>query len=311
MEFYPSVSVILPTYNRGDFIAKSINALVSQNYPKDRFEIVAIDDGSTDNTQEILKAFKQEYPFFKYIAQDNRGPASARNFGIRSSRGEIMAFIDDDCVADEDWIFELTRGYENDAIGGTGGRVDYVPPNNNIANQFASFVGGKGHAFTSDGEIIFFGTGNASFRRGVLLELGGFDETFPHAAHEDVDLSERVKRTGWKLLYHDTAVVRHYHKHDFRSDLKKGYQIGNAEALYQLKHGDDMELFSCVLQCLFSFCRIPLSVAKCLSQGLGLKQSIAFPFMHRLQKLMVTSGKVRGYYSYRNFFDVHGAQVNQ
>jgi GT2 family glycosyltransferase len=141
----------------------------------------------------------------------------------------------------------------------------------------------------------------------VIDEVGGFDEDFPHAAHEDIDLSHRIKRAGWKLLYADDAVVHHYHHHDLKGDLKKWYRVGNGEVLYQLKHGQDPHLWESIFRCLVSLMKTPFSPLKKLTNGEGLKQSLAFPLIQRLHNLMVTSGKVRGYFSYRNSFKAQGA----
>jgi len=307
----PSASVIVPTYNRSGFIERAFASLVEQDYPKDTFEIIAIDDGSTDRTPEILKRFCRDHTYFRSLSQANKGPAAARNLGIREANGDIVLLMDDDCIAEKNWARELAGSYRSDNIGGVAGRIKFVASDNNIANQFAAHDIGSGQPLNAAGEIDFFVTANASFRRKVIEQVGGFDETFPYAAHEDVDLSHRVRRAGWRLLYHDAAVVDHYHHHNIRGDLKKGYQVGNSEALYQLKHGDDLQLLNAVTECLLSFGKTPLSIAKYLTEGLGLRRSLAFPLLHRLHKLMVTSGKIKGYYSYRNSFNGHGSHVNQ
>lgn len=303
----PTVSIVVPTYNRSYFIEKAFSSLVDQAYPKDRFEIIVVDDGSRDRTDEILERFRKSYPSFRYFSQPNKGPAAARNLGIRYAKGDIILFMDDDCLADENWVTELVLGYGDERVGGVAGKIKYVPPDNNIANQFAARSDGAGQAFCANGEINFFVTANASFRRDVINQVGGFDETFPHAAHEDVDLSHRIKQAGWKLVYSDDAVVHHYHYHNLKGDLKKWYQVGNAEALYQLKRGQDMRLWGAIFRCLFSFTKIPFSSLKQLRSGVGLKRSLAFPLIHRLHNLMVTSGRVRGYFCYRNSFKTIGA----
>jgi glycosyltransferase involved in cell wall biosynthesis len=306
-EHVPTVSIVVPTYNRSHFIERAFSSLVEQDYPKDRFEIIVVDDGSSDRTPEILRRFQEEHSFFRYFSKTNKGPAAARNLGIRHAKGEIILFIDDDCLADKTWVRELIGDYEDEQVGGVAGRIRYVPPDNNIANQFAARSDGGGQAFCANGEIDFFITANASFRRDVINQVGGFDETFPHAAHEDVDLSHRVKQAGWKLVYAGDAVVHHYHYHNLKGDLKKWYQVGNAEALYQLKLGQDPRLWGAIFRCLLSFIRIPFSLFKHLKSGEGLKKSLAFPLIQRLHNLMVTSGRVRGYFSYRNSFKTYDA----
>jgi GT2 family glycosyltransferase len=300
---YPTVSIVVPTYNRSNFIEKTFSSLVNQDYPKDQFEIIVVDDGSSDGTTEILERFKRDYPFFQYLSQSNKGPATARNLGIQHAQGEIILFMDDDCIADKSWVKELVRGYEDQQAGGVAGLVKYVPPNNNISNQFAAQAKGAGPEVNARGELDFFVTANASFRRAVLNQVGGFDETFPHAAHEDVDLSYRVRQAGWKLLYCERAIVDHYHSHNLKSNLRKWYRIGNSEVLFQLKHGLDVKLWSGILQSLISFPKFPFAAFRYLRAGLGVKRSLAFPLIPRLHNVMVISGKLRGYFSYRNSFE--------
>lgn len=302
MSAYPKATIIVPTYNRSHFIEKSFSALVNQNYPKDRLEIIAIDDGSIDRTPEILRRFQSEYPYFRYFTQPNRGPATARNLGLRHARGEIILFIDDDCIADENWALELARAYQSAEVAGIAGRIVYVPPADNLANRIAAHANGNGQAVGPDGEVAFFVTANASFKRGVLEQMGGFDETFPHAVHEDVDLSRRVKQAGWKLQYCDRAVVHHYHHYTIKGNLKKWYQLGNALALYHLKHALATPVWSAVPVSLLAFVRIPFGFVRNLTKGLGIKQSFMLPVFHRLHNLMIAAGMFKGHRRYRSLF---------
>ena len=311
MNEHPKATIVVPTYNRSRFIEKAFSSLVNQDYPKDRLEIIVVDDGSADRTPEILKRFQSEYSYFRYLSQSNKGPATARNLGIRHASGEIILFIDDDCIADQNWVTELARGYQDPSVGGVAGRIKFVPSDDNIANRMAAQSNGRGQPIEPDGGIAFFITANASFKREVLDQMGGFDETFPHAVHEDVDLTHRVKQAGWKLLYSDDAVVHHYHNHTLKGNLKKWYQLGNAEALYNFKHGLRAPVWSSVPASLFMFLRVPFGFVKNVTNGLGVKQSFMFPLIHRMHDLTVSAGRVRGHLNYRRVFKTHRAVNGQ
>src|SRR6266498_196465 len=128
------VSVIIPTHNRSGFIERAFTSLVEQEYPKDKFEIIVIDDGSNDRTPEILERFRKQHAFFRYLSQANKGPAAARNLGIRQANGEIILLMDDDCIAATTWARELVNAYTDERIGGVAGRIKFVASDNNIAN---------------------------------------------------------------------------------------------------------------------------------------------------------------------------------
>src|SRR4051794_25606038 len=106
---YPAVSVVIPTYNRGPFLERTIRSLVGQSYPADKLEVIVVDDGSMDGTGQILERCQETSACLRVLRQAKHGPATARNLGIQQSHGEIILFMDDDCVADERWVFELTR----------------------------------------------------------------------------------------------------------------------------------------------------------------------------------------------------------
>lgn len=300
MHDFPTVTVIVPTYNRNHFVERAFVSLVEQDYPSDKLEIIVIDDGSTDQTHEILLRFQSEYPNFRYLQQINSGPATARNAGLREARGEIILFMDDDCIADDKWVRELIRAYEDPEVGGVAGRIQFVPPADNIANRCAARSTGDGQPIDANGQIAFFVTANASFRRAVLEQVGGFDTAFPHAAQEDLDLSFRVKSRGWKLLYSDTAIVHHYHHHTIRGDLKRCFQIGQAEAIMRVKHGVKYTVWAELPLSFIAFWRVPFGCVRNLARGVKPLESLMAPLHHRLRNVMLALGRTKGYFSQRN-----------
>ena len=118
------LSVIIPSFNRICLLRKTVESLLKQSYPQNKYEIIVVDDGSTDETEEIIKKLQNKSSCnLKYCFQKNKGPAAARNLGIRYANGEIVAFVDSDCIVSSTWIEEICKGYDNEKIAGIGGRL--------------------------------------------------------------------------------------------------------------------------------------------------------------------------------------------
>ena len=113
-------SVVIPTFNRRHYLSRCLEAIFNQEYPKDEYEILVINDGSDDDTQGYLASVRRDN--FYYFLERSGGPAKARNYGIKKSRGEFVAFTDDDCLVPVDWLKELEMGFiawpEAAAVGG-------------------------------------------------------------------------------------------------------------------------------------------------------------------------------------------------
>lgn len=212
-ELVPLVSVVIPTFNRSGRLMRCLNSLQRQTFPSSDFEIIVADDGSTDGTREKIQELKTEgRDSFTYIRGPHLGPARARNLGIEASRAEIVAFIDDDCTADPDWLQSLLRPFASLDVGGVEGRVisrgQASPLSRSVSNR-------------SGGQYL---TANAAYRRNVLERVGGFDETFLLAGGEDYDLAYRVLKGGYRIVFEDNAVTVHpvYYQsfHEFSMRLR-------------------------------------------------------------------------------------------
>ncbi|GBC99886.1 Putative glycosyltransferase EpsH [bacterium HR17] len=139
----PFVSVVVPTYNRVGLLLQLLESLPKQTYPKDRFEVVIVDDGSTDETEQVFRAFAQTAPFsVVYLRQPRKGPAAARNLGIRHSRGEIVAFADSDVTVAEDWITNAVKYFEN-GVDGVEGKTEPRGGETPFAHRAHNLKGGQ------------------------------------------------------------------------------------------------------------------------------------------------------------------------
>ncbi|MGQ9516861.1 MAG: glycosyltransferase [Anaerolineae bacterium] len=211
-EEWPFVSVVVPTYNRARVLRRCLEALTAQDY-LGRLEIIVVDDGSTDETPLVAEEFAQ-HNNVRFLRQANRGPAVARNRGIRAAGGDIIVFTDDDCLVPRDWVRRLVQGYRmHPGVAGVGGRLE--PPAAYREHPIAQYEHSEGREVYGAGDVEVIGgfdcpaggTNNMSYRREVLEEVGGFDEDFPYAAGEDADLKWRICQRGARLLYLPISVT--------------------------------------------------------------------------------------------------------
>ncbi len=216
------ISLVIPTHNRKDTLRRCLATAASQDYPD--CEIIVVDDGSADGTGEMVQ---REFPQVHYIRQErNRGPAAARNQGIEAATGEMIAFTDDDCLLPPDFLSRLADGYRRyPEAAGVGGYLE-APEELLQTNPFARYEAYVTHRIYHAGAEEYLGgfecpaggTNSMSYRKAALLEVGGFDESFPYAAGEDADLKWRVVQRGYRLLYVPVKVV-HLQPYIFRSLL--------------------------------------------------------------------------------------------
>lgn len=232
-------SVVIPTFNRGSILRQTLAALITQDYSD--YEVIVVDDGSTDGTREMVM---REFPSVRYLRQANRGPAAARNVGIQAASGVIVAFTDDDCLPPADWLTRLADGYaRHPEVVGVGGYseapVDLLE--HNILARYERYMT-REHYGACDGEVLggfecpVGGTGNMSYRRSVLIEVGGFDEGFRYAAGEDADLKWRVVQKGHPLLYIPVRVT-HLGPYTWRAFRKQQITHGRGAWYFEHKRG--------------------------------------------------------------------------
>ena len=129
------VSIIVPTYNRIDSLIETINSIEQNDYPRKKFEIIIVDDCSTDDTKKKIKKISKAYGNIKYLkTEKNSGPAAARNLGIKHSKGEYIFFTDDDCIVPKNWIKSYLKIFKNNpSVGGIGGML--MPKSHNFFSK--------------------------------------------------------------------------------------------------------------------------------------------------------------------------------
>jgi GT2 family glycosyltransferase len=226
----PFVSIVVPAYNREDFLPACLFSLCSQTYPSARYEIILVDDGSTDGTADVAREILQQWAgTFQVIQKPNGGPASARNTGILAAGGECIAFIDADCVAERDWLEQLISILWDTNAAGVGGPLVNISPKAWVPYYLSasSFFRHR----VRHGQVDYLLTANVAFRRSALLQVHGFSER-PGIWSEDADLSFRLIQAGYKLLLAESGVVSHFGTPlSLRSLIKNLYRYGYGNAV--------------------------------------------------------------------------------
>jgi GT2 family glycosyltransferase len=228
-EALPRVSVVVCSYNGAATLESCLRSLSRLRYPD--YEVILIDDGSTDNTSEIA----QRFPNVRYVRQENMGLSAARNVGARLAAGQIVAYTDGDCDADEDWLGYLVREMLRQNVDVIGGPNIPPPQDCDVARCVAVSPGGPSHVMLDDRLAEHVPGCNMAFRRDKLLAIGGFDEQFRQAG-DDVDICWRFLDAGYQIGYASSAVVWHHRRTSVRAYLKQQAGYGRSEAMLYFKH---------------------------------------------------------------------------
>lgn len=234
---YPLFSVVVCSYNGSSRIGQCLTALQDLDYPD--YEVLVVDDGSTDNTAEVVKCFDG----VRLVSSSHRGLSAARNLGAKQARGEIIAYTDDDCQPDKGWLKWLAHAYARggwDACGGPNlpprrarccgegeGGLDEV--------VVASAPGAPSHVLLKDDEAEHLPGCNLSVRKKVLDSIGGFDVTY-RVAGDDVDFCWRLDEAGYRMGFSGAAFVRHQRRATLWGYFRQQYGYGKAEALLMRDH---------------------------------------------------------------------------
>lgn len=198
------ISIVVPTFNRPDSLNNTLESLCKQTYPKDKYEIIICDDSTTDETMNLVNKFIQKNENnIRYIKANSttKGPANARNIGIKASLAPIVGFTDDDCIVSENWIENANQIFQNcgDQICGLYGKVTTI--GDCKKNRFS--ISRKVCVQNDDGSYV---TPNVFYKKDTLLKVGCFDVTQRYL--EDIELGWRVESIG-KILFCPSVKVQH------------------------------------------------------------------------------------------------------
>ena len=243
----PTVSVVIPTYNRSARLQHVLTALSRQTYDPSRFEVVVVSDGSTDETEAYLAGATT--PFDLVVAsQPNAGPAAARNQGVELARAPLVLFIDDDVMATADLVAEHVATHAREP----GNTVVIGPMLTPPDFQLSAWIEWEQTMLYKQYDALARGlypptyrqfyTGNASVLRSSILAIGGFDVRYRRA--EDVELAYRLSEAGARFVFNDHAVGYHYAERSFHSWLQNAREYGANDVLFAGEHPRSQRLLS-------------------------------------------------------------------
>jgi len=223
----PDYSIVVPTFRRHDSLARCLEAIQALRFPRDRFEVVVVDDGSPSPPSDLVDSLDGSLQA-RLVTTRHAGPATARNTGARLARGRYLVFTDDDCMPHEDWLSSIDRWTSAKsgpvAIGGHTVNVltdnVYAAASQGIIDYLYEYFGGN------SATRRFFTSNNLVVPREEFLSLGGFNETFALAAAEDRDFCERWLEAGRRLQYADDVMVRHAHVLDLVRFNRQHFNYG-------------------------------------------------------------------------------------
>lgn len=239
MNAAPKYSIIIPSFNRADELSELLNSLKALNFPRDRFEVIVSDDGSTDNTPALIESFKKGNNFtLVYLQQQNKGPGAARNHGMEKATGNFFIFVDSDVTVPADWLEHIDEAVQQnnaDAFGGPDTfSKDFPPLLKAINYSMTSFIttgglrGKKGKKLAKFYPRSF----NMGLSRKLWQKIGGFG-SLRHG--QDIEFSHRIIRSNAKVVFVEKAPVFHKRRTNLWRFYKQVFNWGMARInLYKI-----------------------------------------------------------------------------
>lgn len=220
---------------------KCLESVSNLDFPKSDYEVIVVDDGSTDGTREFLGNLNREN--WHIFLRDHGGPAKARNYGVQNAVGSYIAFTDDDCLVPVDWLEKLQAGFNKwlEACA-VGGYLEALPQvlKSKLAAKLESYETRKVYKagdteYLGGFESPAGGTNNIAYRKDIFEKLGGFDESFPEPAGEDADLKFRAVKENYKIGYIPVKVT-HLDPYSFKTFLKRSVRFGIGSMYFEKKN---------------------------------------------------------------------------
>jgi glycosyltransferase involved in cell wall biosynthesis len=250
-------SIIIPTYNRSSVLRRTLHAAGSQSSDAGDFEVLVIDDGSSDDTANQVRLVQQDYPVpLHYFYQPNRKQGTARNLGAQNAIGRFLVFLGDDTIPAADFLEAHRKAHEE--------RKSFQKPDSKIVvigyttwpedfprTRFLDYIGEEGWQFgfslIDDHEDVpfnYFYTSNLSVSRNFFLQAGGFDESFHEYGWEDIELSLRLKNLGMRIVYNPEALTHHHHPISLSSFIRRQRKVGYSAWDFYKRHPEIGEFLS-------------------------------------------------------------------
>ena len=239
----PFVSVVIPTSNRSASLARTLESLSRIEEPFAGFEVIVVDDGSTDHTPAEVEKAKTLFgkDRLRYERLPKKNICHAKNRGLECALGDIVAFTDDDCTFERDWLVNLLRPFEDPAVGAVGGPdrapADSTPLAGAVDYAFTGLLGSGGVRRGGGGRRVarFYPRGcNMAVRKSSLARVGTFDERLYNG--EEIDLDYRMAEAGFTLVYQPSCPVWHHRRSSFAGLARQVFHRGVTRRMLFLKN---------------------------------------------------------------------------
>ena len=223
------ISVVIPTYNRPDKLITCLTSFNQQRLPRNQWEVIIIDDGSTCDLLSLIENISLDFQW-RYVRQENAGPAVARNHGAELARGTFLAFTDDDCEPDGLWLLSIMNIIQPGVL--LGGHTENKLKDN-IYSESSQVLIDYLYEALSESHLKFFTSNNFAVDKKSFISSGSFNSKFPLAAGEDREFSIRYKKQGFELQYVPEALVFHSHDLSFKTFIRQHFNYGKSS--YQFR----------------------------------------------------------------------------
>jgi GT2 family glycosyltransferase len=222
----PFFSIVIPTYSRPERLATCLQSITQLDYPRDRFEVVVVDDGSEPPLESVVAPFQNQLNL-TLLRQANAGPATARNIGAARAKGKYLVFTDDDCAPLPEWLQALEAHFATVPDCAIGGRTLNALPDNLYSTASQMLIDYLYEYYNADpNQARFFASNNFALPANYFREIGSFDTTFPLAAGEDRELCDRLLQNNYRLMYVPEAQVYHAHHLTLRRFWRQHFNYG-------------------------------------------------------------------------------------
>jgi glycosyltransferase involved in cell wall biosynthesis len=309
------ITVVIATCNRVSSLRNCLSSLEAQTLDRDLFEVLVINDGSTDSTGQFLADFMSETEMgFRYISHRNSGVSYSRNVGIDNAEGEYVAFTDDDCIVPPDWLEKMYQGFSSadQDVAGIGGPLNCITEHNDtFVSNFIQFIDEFNYIpvltrlviwyrhtsqLRGDEAVPYLRTSNAIFRKKYLKEVGGFDVGFRRPGGEDPDLCYRLLNQNYRFCFDRELVVLHNSRDSLTAFFKslRNYLEGEIRTnrkshLYKniiIRRSYQYILVRKGVRICQTFIQFPFSVFKMMwSRRCSVVECVSFPFIVLLSKI--------------------------
>jgi glycosyltransferase involved in cell wall biosynthesis len=221
----PEVSVVVPTSREQHVLDRCLSSLAEQTVEPDEYEVIVV--RLTDELRSPVHTTLSTGTTLKEVTITDPVPGRARNRGSTFAEGDILAFVDDDCVVAPDWIEQISRQFEDsgEELAAVGGAVKPLDGTENLVDRYLSYVGHLDGPITDEGEIINMASANLAVSRTQFNEVGGFDGRLTQVGAEDQNLISRIRKAG-NVAFNDDILVRHDHAISFSGFIEKFYGYG-------------------------------------------------------------------------------------